>query len=141
MKDRLLTIREMNKEPLQLHAKKLLRQAKEEPDETDLYLTQIVWKILLDQEILRDVQKWMLPKVFNQWKTDIEELPLKHPKLQMAWLMNSGLTDEENSEEIMNCETLDDLMYLITNNVIYNREAIEAEARSELDATIMGYND
>ena len=141
MKDLLSTIRQMNKEPLQLHALKLLKQAKQETSETELYLTQAALQIRENPQICETLRNDLNEKTFSKLMEIVESLRLMNPKLQMTRLLDSQLTDEESREEILNCKTAEELIYLTADNIISNQMSIEAAELAELDATMSGYND
>ena len=142
MSDQYLTIQQMNKEPLQQHAKKLLQQEQKVVLETALYLTQVAKLILNNPQIREEYQNTeMQRQKFYEMTEVVEILSIKEPISQMNWMMNDDLTDEENQEEMMNCKTLEELISLIAWNIVFNLDMAETKRMADLDRTVSGYND
>ena len=142
MSDQYLTIQQMNKEPLQQHAKKLLQQEQKVVSETALYLTQVAELILNNPQIREDYQSTeMWRQMFYEMTDVVEILSIKEPISQMNWMMNDDLTDEENQEEMMNCKTLEELISLIAWNIVFNLDMAETRRMTDLDRTVSGYSD
>jgi len=142
MSDQYLTIQQMNKEPLQQHAKKLLQQEQKVVSEAALYLTQVVELILNNPQIREEYQSTeMRRQKFYEMMEVVETLLIKEPISQMNWMMNDDLTDEENQEEMMNCKTLEELISLIAWNIVFNLDMAETKRMADLDRTVSGYND
>ena len=142
MSDQYLTIQQMNKEPLQQHAKKLLQQEQKVVSEAALYLTQVAELILNNPQIREEYQSTeMWRQKFYEMTEVVETLLIKKPISQMNWMMNDDLTDEENQEEMMSCKTLEELINLIVWNIVFNLDMVEARRMADLDRTVSGYND
>jgi len=141
MQDHLSIILEMNKEPLQQHAKKLMEEAEAEVWENELHLMRVAELMWEDYQIRQELEANLRYQIFAQMQMTMEYLNIKHPKIKMWCIMNSELTDEENSEEILDCKTLEELKYLIADNIVNNLMSIETTEMTELDRTMSGYND
>ena len=142
MSDQYLTIQQMNKEPLQQHAKKLLQQEQKVVSEAALYLTQVAELILNNPQIREEYQSTeMRRQKFYEMTEVVETLLIKEPISQMNWMMNDDLTDEENQEEMMSCKTLEELINLIVWNIVFNLDMVETRRIADLDRTVSGYND
>lgn len=133
MKDRLLIIREMNKAPLQQHAKKLLEQEKQETSESMLYLMQVALQVRENPQMSLYMREVLNHKTCNQLMTDVENLIIASPQRQMLWLVNSEEEALGCNEDLMEQNTLTDLVTTIADNVILYRETIEALERADLD--------
>lgn len=80
MSDQYLTIQQMNKEPLQQHAKKLLQQEQKVVLETALYLTQVAKLILNNPQIREEYQNTeMQRQKFYEMTEVVEILSIKEP--------------------------------------------------------------
>ena len=142
MSDQYLTIQQMNKEPLQQHAKKLLQQEQKVVSEAALYLTQVAELIPNNPQIREEYQSAeMWRQKFYEMTEVVETLLIKEPISQMNWMMNDDLTDEENQEEMMSCKTLEELINLIVWNIVFNLDMAETRRMADLDRTVSGYID
>ncbi len=114
---KLLAVEKMNKEPLQLHAQKLVDQAGYLSLKTELHLFNAVMQAENEMETEEFVKKKIGGKKYDRLTHILEKMIPMSPKEQLSLLMKND-REPDFYAELLKKETLNDLVLALADNLL-----------------------
>lgn len=121
MDDKLKLIKELNKSPLQKHARKLLKWEEEDITNDELYLVQVARQITENYYVQEYIRKNIRLLVHDRLIEDLFDMIEKEPAEQLEIMLNKE--GDGSEEDLMDCIELHEMALVIMQTLIDKREA------------------
>ena len=119
MNDRLSIIKELNKQPIGIHSKKLLKQDNEAVVEDELYLVQVARQITENFYVQDYIRKNLMLLTHDNLLADLYDMYDEEPMEQMKILLNGD--GNGSMDDLMKCTELYQMALVIMQTLIDKR--------------------